>query len=80
MHAQPCHMPAARPHAYSCDIASEGRLLWEGFMGACTPALLFRQAVNLEPSSAKRHEVGEAGAGLGWACLAMPPPLLLPAA
>lgn len=44
--------------ACGCDIASEASLLWEGYMGACTPALLFKRAVNVEPSAAERQEVG----------------------
>jgi len=45
-----------------CDIASEGQMLWEGFMGANQPAMLFRSAINLAPCSAKREEVrGEMG-------------------
>ena len=45
-----------------CDIASEVSLLWVGYMGACTPALLLRHAVNVEPSAAKRQEVDGARA------------------
>ena len=49
-----------------CDIASEASLLWEGYMGACTPALLFRHAVNVEPSAAEREEVGARGGLCDW--------------
>lgn len=51
---------------YTCtkcgaDTASESGLLWEGFMGACTPALLFRNAVNIEPCGVERQEVLSTG-------------------
>ncbi|PRW59182.1 yippee-like protein [Chlorella sorokiniana] len=50
---------------YTCkcgaDTASESGLLWEGFMGACTPALLFRNAVNIEPCGSERQEVLSTG-------------------
>lgn len=42
--------------ACGCDIASERVLVWEGFMGASTPALLFRDAVNVEASQELREE------------------------
>lgn len=44
-----------------CDIASERHLLWEGFMGQCTPALLFRCSVNLAPCGPKREEMLSTG-------------------
>ncbi|KAL4425643.1 hypothetical protein ABPG75_009659 [Micractinium tetrahymenae] len=40
-----------------CDIASEKHLLWEGFMGHSTSALLFRCSVNLAPCGNKREEM-----------------------
>lgn len=39
-----------------CDVTSEDTLIWEGFMGASTPALLFRRAVNVEVCGGKRDE------------------------
>lgn len=42
----------------TCTPAATLPLLqWEGFMGACTPALLFRNAVNIEPAGSERQEV-----------------------
>jgi hypothetical protein len=40
------------------DVASEGALIWEGFMGLQTPALLFRTTVNLAapPACGERRE------------------------
>lgn len=45
----------------SNEVASEVALVWEGYMGANTPAMLFRNAVNLEVCSSERREVLSTG-------------------
>ena len=50
-------------HGVGCraDVASQRRLLWEGYMGVQEPALLFRTAVNLERASKLREELLSTG-------------------
>ena len=38
------------------DVASCGRIIWEGYMGAQEPAFLMRSTVNLEQTGSPRHE------------------------
>lgn len=38
------------------DVASCGRIIWEGYMGAQEPAFLLRGTVNLEQTGSPRHE------------------------
>lgn len=38
------------------DVASCGRIIWEGYMGAQEPAFLMRSTVNLEQAGSPRHE------------------------
>ncbi|GAB4816885.1 hypothetical protein N2152v2_003931 [Parachlorella kessleri] len=45
-----------------CDVATEKRLIWEGFMNAGSPAYLFKEAVNVAPTTAApRYEVLSTG-------------------
>lgn len=44
-----------------CDVSSERSLVWEGYMGVSTPALLFRTAVNVHACGSKREEVLSTG-------------------
>lgn len=41
---------------YRRDVASCGRIIWEGYMGAQEPAFLLRSTVNLEQTGSPRHE------------------------
>lgn len=64
-----CHattLHASPPVARGLKPAKPPMLQWEGFMGACTPALLFRSAVNIEPSGVERQEVGAWHEGQGF--------------
>jgi hypothetical protein len=44
-----------------CEVSSEHALVWEGFMGANVPALLFRRGINIDHIGPHRRETLSTG-------------------